>query len=41
MTKLEESENLESALADLSPKELAAVLTDPRGVDRLVALARA
>lgn len=39
LTKVEESDNLDAALAELSPKELAAVLTDPRGVDRLVALA--
>ncbi len=39
LTKLEETDNLDTALAELSAKELAAVLTDPRGVDRLVALA--
>jgi membrane glycosyltransferase len=39
LAKLEESENLDGALADLSAKELSAVLSDIRGVDRLVQLA--
>ncbi|BCJ89892.1 glucans biosynthesis glucosyltransferase H [Terrihabitans soli] len=40
LAKLEESEGgLDAALAELSVKELSAVLSDTRGVDRLVALA--
>ncbi len=39
LAKLDESDDLDAALADLSAKELSAVLSDARGVDRLVALA--
>jgi membrane glycosyltransferase len=42
LAKLEESDGgLDAALAELSTKELSAVLSDRRGVDRLVALATA
>ncbi len=42
LAKLEESEGgLDTALAELTPKELSAVLSDARGVDRLVMLAGA
>jgi membrane glycosyltransferase len=41
LVKLEESDNVDAALADLSTKELSAILSDARGVDRLVALASA
>jgi membrane glycosyltransferase len=41
LAKLDESDDLDAALAELSVKELGAVLSDARGVDRLVALAGA
>ena len=39
LAKLDESDDLDAALAELSAKELSAVLSDARGVDRLVILA--
>jgi len=41
LVKIEEAESFEAALADLNERERAAVLADARGLDRLMALARA
>jgi membrane glycosyltransferase len=41
LARLAEAENLAEAIASLSPREKAAVLGDERGLERLIALARA
>ncbi len=41
MAKLSEATGLDAAMAALSPKEMAAVLADREGVDRIAALGRA